>query len=239
MTAWGKWVHFGQKMRYNEKYIQVSIISNQKDFTYMDERIKKAILNLQKNNMTGFCVENQRELFSLLSTLIHEGETVGCGDSVTLEETGVFEYLRNSSFTFYDKHRKTLSSEEKRVLYLKNFNADTFITGTNAVTIDGKLFNIDGNGSRVAPMIYGPKQVIVVVGTNKIVDTIEDAIHRTRQIAAPLDAKRLLKNTPCVKLGKCIDCKHEQRICNDFVLIAHQFLKDRIKVIFINGDYGY
>ena len=189
--------------------------------------------------MTGFCVENQRELFSLLSTLIHEGETVGCGDSVTLEETGVFEYLRNSSFTFYDKHRKTLSSEEKRVLYLKNFNADTFITGTNAVTIDGKLFNIDGNGSRVAPMIYGPKQVIVIVGTNKIVDTIEDAIHRTRQIAAPLDAKRLLKNTPCVKLGKCIDCNHEQRICNDFVLIAHQFLKDRIKVIFINGDYGY
>lgn len=205
----------------------------------MDERIKKAIFNLQKNNMAGFYVDSIQELLSLLSTLLVEGEKIGCGDSVTLEETGVFEYLRNGSFTFYDKHQPNLTSDEKRKIYLKNFDTDTFITGTNAVTVDGKLFNIDGNGSRVAPMIYGPKQVIVVVGMNKLVDTVEDAIRRTRQIAAPLDAKRLNKNTPCVKLGRCIDCKHEQRICNDFVLIARQFSKDRMKVIFINGDYGY
>jgi L-lactate utilization protein LutB len=205
----------------------------------MDEKIKKAIFNLQRNNMKGFYVESVQELLFLLSTLLACGERIGCGDSVTLEETGVFEYLRNGEFTFYDKHQSNLTSEEKKILYLKNFDSDTFITGTNAITMDGKLFNIDGNGSRVAPMIYGPKQVIVVVGTNKLVDTVEDAIYRARQIAAPLDAKRLHKNTPCVKLGKCIDCKHEQRICNDFVLISGQFLKDRIKVIFINGNYGY
>lgn len=205
----------------------------------MDERIRKAIINLQKNNMVGFYVESIQELIPLLSTLLVEGEKIGCGDSVTLEETGVFEYLRNGSFTFYDKHQLNLTSEEKRILYLKNFDSDTFITGTNAITTDGKLFNIDGNGSRVAPMIYGPKQVIVIVGINKLVDTVEDAIHRARQIAAPLDAKRLNKNTPCVKLSKCIDCKHEQRICNDFVLISRQSSKDRIKVIFINGNYGY
>jgi hypothetical protein len=205
----------------------------------MDERIRKVIFNLQKNNMAGFYVENTKELFSLLSTLLARGERIGCGDSVTLEETGVFEYLRNGNFTFYDKHRLDLTSKEKRILYLKNFDSDTFITGTNAITMDGKLFNIDGNGSRVAPMIYGPKQVIVVVGINKLVDTVEDAIHRARQIAAPLDAKRLNKNTPCVKLGRCIDCKHEQRICNDFVLISRQFSKGRIKVIFIDGIYGY
>ena len=205
----------------------------------MDERIRKAILNLQKYNIAGLYVENKQELLFLLSTLLIQGERIGCGDSVTLEETGVFEYLRNGRYTFYDKQQKGLTSEEKRKIYLKNFDADTFITGTNAVTMDGKLFNIDGNGSRVAPMIYGPRQVIVVVGTNKLVDTVEDAVRRTRQIAAPLDAKRLNKNTPCVKLGRCIDCKHEERICNDFVLISRQFLKDRIKVIFINGDYGY
>ena len=105
--------------------------------------------------------------------------------------------------------------------------------------MDGQLFNIDGNGSRVAPMLYGPKQVIVVVGINKLVDTVEDAVCRARQIAAPLDAKRLHKNAPCVKLGKCINCKHEQRICNDFVLISRQFSKNRIKVILLNGNYGY
>lgn len=205
----------------------------------MEERIREAIFNLQKNNMAGFYVESIQELLSLLSTLLVEEEKIGCGDSVTLEETGVFEYLRSGNFTFYDKHQPNLTSEEKRVIYLKNFDADTFFTGTNAVTIDGQLFNIDGNGSRVAPMIYGPKQVIVIVGVNKLVDTVEDAVYRTRQIAAPLDAKRLKKKTPCVKLGKCINCKHEQRICNDFVLISRQFLKNRIKVIFINGNYGY
>ncbi len=205
----------------------------------MDEKIRKTIYNLQKNNMAGYYAKNTKELLSLLSKLLSKGERIGCGDSITLEETGVFEYLRSGDFTFYDKHQPNLTSEEKRAIYLKNFDSDTFITGTNAVTTDGQLFNIDGNGSRVAPMIYGPKQVIVVVGVNKLVDTVEDAICRARQIAAPLDAKRLHKNTPCVKLGKCINCKHEQRICNDFVLISRQFSKDRIKVIFINGNYGY
>ncbi len=189
--------------------------------------------------MAGFYVENKEELLSLLSTLLVKGERIGCGDSVTLEETGVFEYLRSGDFTFYDKHQPNLTSEEKRALYIKNFDSDTFITGTNAITTDGQLFNIDGNGSRVAPMLYGPKQVIVVVGVNKLVHTVENAVHRARQIAAPLDAKRLHKNTPCVKLGKCINCKHEQRICNDFVLISRQFSKNRIKVILVNENYGF
>lgn len=184
-------------------------------------------------------MENREELLSLISTLLHEGETVGCGDSVTLEETGVFDLLRNGDYKFYDKHRFGLTTEQKQEIYLKNFTADTFFTGVNAVTIDGKLFNIDGNGSRVAPMLFGPKQVIVVAGVNKLTESAESAILRARQIAAPLDAKRLRKETPCVKLGKCVDCGHPQRICNDFVLIAGQFVKNRIQVILINGNYGY
>lgn len=205
----------------------------------MTDRIKKAIGNLQKNNMAGFFVRNKQELLSLLSKLLKHNDKIGCGDSVTLEQTGVLDYLRAGDYRFYDKHNSRLTSDEKREIYLKNFDTDSFFTGTNGITIDGKLFNIDGNGSRVAPMIYGPKQVIVIVGTNKLVDTVEEAINRARQIAAPMDAKRLNKNTPCVKLGRCIDCKHEQRICNDFVLITRQFSKDRIKVIFIEGNYGY
>ncbi len=205
----------------------------------MDESIRKVISNLQRNNMAGYFVENQDELFRLLATLIKEGEKIGCGDSVTLEETGVLDFIRNGPYIFYDKHLPGLTSTEKRALYLKNFDADTFLTGTNAITLDGKLFNIDGNGSRVAPMLYGPRQVIVVAGVNKITDTVEDAIQRARQIAAPLDAKRLKKDTPCTKLDRCVDCRHEQRICNDFVLITGQFIKDRIKVILVNQPYGY
>ncbi|KPU46136.1 hypothetical protein OXPF_02460 [Oxobacter pfennigii] len=205
----------------------------------MDERIKKVISNLQRNNMAGYFVENRKELLNLMALLVKKGEKVGWGDSVTLEETGVFDFIRKGGFIFYDKHQPGLTPDEKREIYLKNFDADTFLTGTNAITLDGKLFNIDGNGSRVAPMLYGPKQVIVVAGINKLTDTVEDAIKRTRQIAAPLDAKRLKKDTPCTKLGKCIDCRHEQRICNDFVLITGQFIKDRIKVILINQTYGF
>lgn len=205
----------------------------------MDERIEKTISSLRRNNMAGFFVQDREELLLLLAELIPPGETVGCGDSATLEETGVFDFIRNGRYTFYDKHRGGLTREEKRAIYLRNFDAGTFLTSTNAVTTDGKLFNIDGNGSRVAPMLYGPKQVIVVVGTNKLTDSTQDAIARTRQVAAPMDAKRLGKDTPCTKLGRCIDCRHAQRICNDFVLIAGQFVKDRIKVIIVNQALGY
>ncbi len=205
----------------------------------MDARVSKAILYLHRNNMAGYFVENKEELLQLMASFMKKGETVGCGDSVTLEELGVFEFVRRGDFVFYDKHQIGLTPEEKRAIYLKNFDTDTFLTGTNAVTLDGKLFNIDGNGSRVAPMLYGQKQVIVVVGINKLTDTVEDAMERARQIAAPLDAKRLNKDTPCTKLGRCIDCRHEQRICNDFVLIARQFIKDRIKVIIVNQAYGF
>ncbi len=205
----------------------------------MKDTIKETIDNLGKNHMAGYYVESIFQLHELIRKLMPEGQTVGCGDSVTLEQTGVYEYVRNHHYDFLDKHQEGLSHEEKREIYLRNFRADTFLTGVNAVTADGKLFNIDGNGSRIAPMIYGPKQVIAVAGTNKIVKSVDDAILRTRQIAAPLDAKRLGKETPCTTLGRCIDCHHSQRICNDFVLITGQFVKERIKVIFIDGNYGY
>jgi len=205
----------------------------------MNEIIEKLIKSLRKRNIAGYSVNKKSELIELIKELIPKGSTVGCGDSVTLEQTGVFDLLRNGDYTFYDKHKPGLTKEEKRELYIKNFSADTFITGTNAITRNGKLYNIDGNGSRVAPMLYGPEQIIIVAGMNKIVKDEDAAIKRARQVAAPLDAKRLKKDTPCVKKGKCVDCSHKQRICNDFVLITGQFTEDRIKVIIVDKDLGY
>jgi L-lactate utilization protein LutB len=205
----------------------------------MNDLVQSTIHNLNRNNMAGYHVHSVAQLHEIIKSLIQRGETVGCGDSLTLEQTGIFDFMRCQDYKFLDKHRHGLSYEEKREIYLQNFRADTFLTGINAVTTDGSLFNIDGNGSRVAPILYGPKQVIAVVGTNKIVNSVDEAILRTRQIAAPLDAKRLGKDTPCAKLNKCIDCHHAQRICNDFVLITGQFEKDRIKVILIEGNYGF
>ncbi|WP_101696403.1 lactate utilization protein [Clostridium minihomine] len=205
----------------------------------MNQLIRKTIEELQRNHMAGYCVADKQELLLLLSDLIPKGQTVGCGDSVTLEEMGVYDFLRSKNYVFHDKYLPGLTSKEKRRLYIQNFDADTFVTGTNAITTDGKLFNIDGNGSRVAPMIYGPRQVIVVAGVNKITEDVDSAIRRARQIAAPQDAVRLQKDTPCTRLNRCVDCRHPQRICNDFVLIAGQFIKDRIKVILVEKELGY
>lgn len=209
------------------------------DFLKARPDIGTVIKGLQKNHMQGYYAGSREELFQLLLKFIPDNTTVGCGDSVTLEDLGVFTWLRKREIRFLDKFEPSLSREEKQEIYRKNFYADTFITGINAVTADGKLFNIDGNGCRVAPMLYGPKQIIAVAGTNKIVKDTEEAIKRARQTAAPLDARRLHKTTPCTVLDRCIDCSHKERICNDFVLIAGQFDENRIKVVFVDGDFGY
>ena len=205
----------------------------------MKEIVNLTIKNLNRSNMAGYYVESTEELISKIESLLTEGELIGCGDSVTLDETGVLDFVRNGDYHFLDKHNPKLTSADKREIYLQNFRTHTFLSGVNAVTQEGRLYFIDGNGSRVAPILYGPEQVLIVTGTNKIVANSEEAIQRIRQVAAPKDAKRLGKNTPCAELGRCIDCKSKERICNDFVCVAGQFVKDRIKVIFVEGDFGY
>lgn len=201
--------------------------------------LNNILLNFEKRNMKGYFVEDIPQLIKLIKELVPENSIVGCDDSITLEEAGIYSIFRNGNFIFLDKYKKSLTKKEKREIYIKNFSADTFISGANAITEDGKIFNIDGNGSRVAPIIYGPEQVIIVAGINKIVPDMDHAVHRARQTAAPLDAVRLGKTTPCAKLGYCIDCRHPERICNSFVAIEGQFIKDRIKIIIVDMNMGF
>lgn len=206
---------------------------------YRENQVKRTIDNLEKNNLCGIFVNDEVELKAKIKQLISEGSTVGIGDSMTLFDTGIIDLLRNGSYNFLDKYRDGITSEEKMQLYRDNFSADTFLCSTNALTENGELYNIDGNGSRVAPMIYGPEQVIIVAGINKIVRDLDEAEKRVRNYAAPLDAERLEKKTPCASLGYCVDCKSPERICNDFVVIRRQRIKDRIKVIIVGKELGY
>lgn len=206
---------------------------------YVEKKVERTIKNINSGNMEGHYIKNREQIIEKLKDLITEGSTVGVGDSMTLFETGVIDFLRSGKFNFLDKYKKGLGSDDKRELYIKNFSADTFICSTNAITENGELYNIDGNGSRVAPMIYGPKQVIIVTGINKIVKNLDEAEIRVRQYAAPIDAKRLNKDTPCTKLGYCVDCKSPSRICNDFVVIKGQFIKGRIKILIVGEELGY
>ncbi|EPY2274722.1 lactate utilization protein [Clostridium sporogenes] len=206
---------------------------------YIEKQVERTIKNLNRRNMEGYYINSIDQLFQRLKALIPKGSIVGVGDSMTLFETGVIDFLRSGNFNFLDKYQDKLTSDEKREIYINNFSTDTFICSTNAITESGELYNIDGNGSRVAPIIYGPKQVILIVGINKIVKNIEEAESRVRSYAAPIDAKRLNKDTPCTKLGYCVDCKSPNRICNDFVVIRGQFIKGRIKVLILGKSLGY
>jgi len=124
-------------------------------------------------------------------------------------------------------------------LYRNTFSADVYFTSTNAITEKGELYNVDGNGNRVAAMLYGPDKVIIIAGINKIVENIEEAIKRNERVSAPANCKRLNRATPCVKVGHCIDCSSEERICNEYTIIRRQGNKDRIHVIFLNEELGY
>jgi hypothetical protein len=206
----------------------------------MNVLMKETIGNLEKNNIRGYYVTGREELLDLLNDLIPQNSSVGCGDSVTMEQLQVFDYLRQrGDLIFNDKHQKGLTREQKREIYLDNFRADVFVSGMNAVTMNGEIINIDGNGSRVAPIIYGPQKVILIGGTNKIAADADAGWERARQTAAPLDAKRLNKAAPCVSTGTCMDCRSRDRICNAFVMIARQLEADRIHVILVEGNYGY
>ena len=183
--------------------------------------------------------ESPTELLDWLKKQLTIQSVVGTGDSVTLEELGIFHLLRSLNVTFLDKQNPKLSREDKNKLYLQNFSADFFLSGINAVSLTGEIVQIDGNGSRVAPLLWGPKKVFLIAGTNKIEPTLEEAQNRARKIAAPLDAKRLGKQTPCVYTNNCQDCKSPDRICNSFVTISGQFDPERITLCLIKGNYGY
>ena len=206
---------------------------------YLEKKVERTIASLKKHNMQGIYVENSVQLMNKIEELIPENSLVAVGDSMTLFETGIIERLRSGKYQFLDKYAPGLTRIEKDQIYRQTFSADTFLCSTNALTEAGELYNIDGNGSRVAAMIYGPKQVIIVAGVNKIVKNLQEAEIRVRNYAAPMDAKRLNKKTPCTMVGYCVDCQSEDRICNDFVVIKRQFNPNRIKVIIVGGSYGY
>ena len=210
--------------------------------------INKVMKNLERNGIKPYCVETKEEGVPLVKTLINKGESVSNGGSETLKETGVSELLKCGDYDFID--RTGLAGEELRQSYIRAFGCDTYFCSSNAVTENGELYNVDGNSNRVACIVFGPRQVIMVVGINKIVKDINEAVLRLKEKAAPLNTKRLSCKTPCEAMGRCISlnkedplmcdgCMSPQRICCNYVVSAKQRQKDRIKVIIVNESLGY
>ena len=204
-----------------------------------EEKILRTIASLEKNNMNGYIVSNKEELINKIISLTNEGEKVSCGGSMSLAETGVMDLLRSGRYNFLDRAKEGLSVEDIDRIYRECFFADTYFSSSNAITEAGELYNVDGNGNRVAALLFGPKKVVIVAGVNKIVKNLDEAIKRNREIAAPANAKRLNKSTPCTKIGYCMDCKSPEKICREYTVIKSQKDKNRIHVIFLNDNIGY
>ena len=204
----------------------------------LKKRAGKVIAALEKNNMKGYLVETAEEAKGIIKELIKDDKMILSGGSKTLRDTGIQDWL-NKEYKGIYLDRDSVPAEEVGDLMRKAFVADTYLTSTNAVTEFGELYNVDGNGNRVAAMIFGPKQVIVVAGLNKIVTDLHAAVDRLETIASPANCIRLNKKTPCAVTGRCGHCGCDDRICNDYVIMAHQRDKDRIKVILIAEEIGY
>lgn len=202
-------------------------------------RMERTAEALRKNNMFCECADSTEEALEIISELINEGDTVAVGGSMTLFETGIIDMLRDGPYNFLDRYAKDLTRQDINDIYVNTFSSDVFFTSSNAITEKGELYNVDGNGNRVAAMIFGPKSVIVVAGYNKIVKDIEAAKTRLEEIAAPANCVRLDMGTPCTVAGKCCHCNSDGKICADTVILGRQRTKDRIKVILVGEELGY
>ena len=170
--------------------------------------------------------------------MIPPDSSVALGGSMTLFETGVVQALRGAPLDLIDRFAKDLSPEETGARLRQGLHADYFISGVNAVTEQGELVFVDASCTRVAPILYGPKKVILVAGCNKIVPNLANAQERIRHFVAPTNAKRLGRKTPCAQTGQCADCDSPDRICNATVVIHKQADKERLHVMLVGGELG-
>lgn len=164
--------------------------------------------------------------------------SVAWGGSVTLGEIGLLDAIKTSDCIIYDR-LAAKTPEEKREIFGKIATCDYYFMSSNAITLDGQLVNIDGNGNRVASLIHGPQNVVVIAGMNKIVPDVESAIKRIRNMAAPPNTVRLNYNTPCRELGRCANCLSPDCICDQIVITRRSFIPNRIKVILVGEELGY
>jgi hypothetical protein len=198
----------------------------------------RVVKSLESRNFEAWYFQDASLALEKLFSLIPKTDTVSWGGSLTLAELNITAMAVEKGYKVIDRD-KAQSQEERAELMRQTLLCDTFITGTNAISEDGQLLNIDGFGNRVAAMIFGPRQVIVVAGMNKVTKNLEAALNRTRNLAAPVNIQRFPDvKTPCNETGTCSDCKSAECLCNYLVQIRSCKPKGRIKVILVGKDLG-
>ena len=210
---------------------------------FWEIRLNELKVQLEKNNFEVFIAANATAAGELvMNTLLPASgaKSVSYGGSMTMKAAGLHEALAVvPGVEVLRPDAPNITAEEKVELRRHGLLADLYISGTNAVTEDGHLVNLDMIGNRVAAITFGPRQVVILVGRNKIVPDLNAAIYRIKEYAAPVNAMRLDLATPCKKTGHCEDCMSPQRICNSWTITEKSFPKGRVKIVLINEELGY
>jgi len=196
------------------------------------------VQNLQSRFFEACYCDNAKAAKTKVLSLLSKDETIAFGGSITLNELGIIDELRKGEYKLIDRD-KAETPEEKKRLMKESLTCDTYLMSANALSEDGQIVNIDGIGNRLAAMMYGPDRVIMVVGINKIVRTVDDALSRARNIAAPVNAQRFQISTPCMQTGVCGNCKRTDSICAHIVTTRLCRPAGRITVIIVGEELGF
>jgi L-lactate utilization protein LutB len=200
---------------------------------------QRAVDALIKHNFTAHYFGDRQVAINHILQLITEGATIGMGGSRTGMELGLWELLAERGHEMFNHNLDGLSLEEKTALRYKQLTCDVFLSGVNAITLNGEIVNRDAFGNRVAAMMFGPKKVIIIAGINKIVRDIEEADKRIKMYSAPMNNKRYELPNPCVQLGQCVDCNSPRRSCNITTILSRRPPLTDIHVMIIGEDLGF
>lgn len=205
---------------------------------YYAKRGQVLVKNLKSRHFDAVYCDSKEDALKQALAWIPEGAVVGWGGALTAQQIGLIDALNQGPYQALDREN-CKDQAERNQLARACLDADVFLTGANGMSLDGQMVNIDGSGNRVAAIIYGPKTVLVLVGMNKVADTLDEAIRRARTVAAPMNMQRFNLSTPCKTTGSCADCKSEECICNQIVITRHCRPAGRIKFVVIGEDLGF
>ena len=206
---------------------------------WVEEKAKKAVEKLLAHEFKAIYVKTTEDAVRELWKHITPGQKVGVGGSVTIRGLGILEKLETQGYAIYDHWKPGLTSEKILEIRKSQMTSDLFLTSANAITLNGELINIDGIGNRVNAINFGPGKVILVAGYNKVVEGVEEGIKRIKNVAAPLNARRLNIDVPCAKVGKCVDCNSSNRICRVIVIHERRPSLTDIHIILVGEELGF
>lgn len=200
---------------------------------------ERMIKHLNRRNMEAFYCPTGEEAVKKVSELIEDGSTVTWGGSMTVRNLGIPDALRSRGTLEVLDRDMVEAPEDVQNIYLRAFTSDVYLTSANAISEDGVIVNIDGNGNRVAVITWGPKKVIFIIGMNKVAQTVEAALVRARSTASPINAQRFDINTPCKTDGTCHNCNSPESICSYVHFLRNSRNKGRHVVVLVGEDLGY